>query len=180
MNHLVERLRTGEEEALAEWMDRDGHTALRIALLFLNDQHEAQDAVQEAFILAYQRMEQLSDAEKLTKWLTTIVISQCRRRTRKWSFKHIFLSYKEEPLDKAGIDTPLSILETKETSRQLAGIIQQLEAEYREVIALFYYGEYSIKEISDLTKTKENTVKSRLARARRQLRKFLEEGERHE
>ncbi|MDV2684883.1 sigma-70 family RNA polymerase sigma factor [Alkalihalophilus lindianensis] len=177
---LIERLKRREEEAFHEWMSRDSGGAMRLATLLLKDSYEAEDVVQDAFILAFNKLEQLSDDEKLTKWLLSIVVSQCRRRTRTWSFKHLFLSSNEELMERVEDCSPLQLLLTEETRRNLIQTIQRLQPVYREVIALYYYSEYSIKEIADLLNAKENTVKSRLARARKQLAQFLKEGEEDE
>jgi RNA polymerase sigma-70 factor, ECF subfamily len=178
---LIERLKRREEAALHEWMSRDSGGAMRLATLLLKDHYEAEDVVQDAFILAFNKLEQLSDEEKLTKWLLSIVVSQCRRRTRTWSFKHLFLSSNEELMESVeGSNTPLQLLLTEETRRNLIQTIHKLQPVNREVIALYYYSEYSIKEIADLINTNENTVKSRLARARKQLAQFLKEGDEDE
>lgn len=61
--------------------------------------------------------------------------------------------------------------------RNLFDVITTLPEKYREVLYLYYYEEYSIREISKLNGRKESTIQSRLAAARQKLKKILEKGE---
>ena len=58
---------------------------------------------------------------------------------------------------------------------ELWDAVMQLDSEFRDVIVLFYYEQFSIKDISKIMKCKEGTVKSRIFRAKNQLRELLTE-----
>jgi RNA polymerase sigma-70 factor (ECF subfamily) len=69
------------------------------------------------------------------------------------------------------------IPETGETGREPSGLltqIQALPAKYREVLYLYYYEEYSIREMASILHRKESTIQTQLAAARKQLREHLE------
>src|SRR5689334_12125737 len=87
---LVEVIRTSSETeheaALSELMRRFEEPAYRWAFDVLQDSHLAQDAVQEAFIAAYEHLDQLRDASAFPGWFKRIVLTQCSRMTRRKAF----------------------------------------------------------------------------------------------
>ncbi|GAE34937.1 RNA polymerase sigma factor [Halalkalibacter akibai] len=146
----------------------------------LKDRYEAEDVVQDAFLLAFEKISQLQEAAKLKHWLVSIVINQCRKRTRRWSFKNILLRRSEDIFEDGIVEeTPESELLRLIEGQSLSVEIRALDFKYREVIALFYFQQLSVKEISDITKENESTIKSRLSRGRKQLKERLK-GERSE
>lgn len=159
-------------------MEQYGDYLLRTAFLLLKDYQEAEEAVQDTFIIAYQKMEQLDDPKKLKSWLTAIMINQCRARFRKWSWKHVFPSFdiingQKDDLNQTHDD----LLIGADTKQNMVDAIQQLDYKYREVITLYYFNEYKITEIAVQLDTKENTVKSRLKRGRLLLKDLLKKKE---
>ncbi|MFD1337141.1 RNA polymerase sigma factor [Oceanobacillus iheyensis] len=179
--HLIARLKQREEDALIEVMNTYGDYLLRTAFLLVKDHQVAEEAVQDTFITAFEKIHQLEDAGKLKSWLTTIIINRCRSHMRKNSWKNLlptidfnlFQLFKEN----TSSDNPEDFLLQWEGNQQLSASIQQLDYKYREVITLFYYNEMKITEIALHTHTNENTVKSKLKRARTLLKDILLKGE---
>lgn len=176
---LVERLRSGEESALNELMQLYGNELVRTAVLLVKDYYLAEEIVQDTFVTAFQKIEQLEDDRKLKGWLVIITVNGCRARMRKWSWKNIFLAEKEAAFDQLAETDPLpeAALLTAQRNEHLHKGIQSLTYHYREAITLFYFHELSIREISEMLEENENTVKTRIARGRRLLKDFLQKGD---
>ena len=176
---LLQRLKNKEEVALMEMMNLYGDHLLRIAILLVKDRFVAEEVVQDTFVIAFQKIDQLNDVNKLKNWLIIIATNECRRRMRKWSWKHIFL-HKEDSYEANIVDDsewqPEQSLLVNFRDTQIHEAIQQIPYKYREVVTLYYFQELTIKEITDAINEKENTVKTRLARGRAQLRKLIEKG----
>ncbi|WP_317958427.1 RNA polymerase sigma factor [Oceanobacillus kimchii] len=179
--HLIARLKQREEDALTEVMNTYGNYLLRTAFLLVKDHQMAEEAVQDTYITAFEKIHQLEDAAKLKSWLTTILINRCRSHMRKSSWKNLlpaidfdlFQVFKED----TSAGNPEDFLLHWEGNQQLSYAIQQLDYKYREVITLFYYNEMKITEIALHTNANENTVKSKLKRARLLLKDILLKGE---
>lgn len=176
---LVDRLKRKEEEALIELMNEYGDYLLRMAYLLVKDHQRAEEAVQDTFISAFQKVSQLENAGGLKSWLTTITMNHCRQQMRTWNFKHVFpdLEGVERRTMQDSSMSPEEDFLANEWNQQLTAAIHALDYKYREVITLYYFNELSISEISALTNSKENTIKSRLKRGRQFLKGALQKEE---
>ncbi|MRH43635.1 sigma-70 family RNA polymerase sigma factor [Aquibacillus halophilus] len=174
---IIDRLKAQEESALIEIMDQYGSYLKRTAYLTLKDNQLAEEIVQDTFIKAFQKIDQLQEKQKLKSWLTTIAVNLCRSTLRKkklqlLSIEEDYKQFESEP-DQTPEEQMLKLLRFT----NLSEAIMSLDYKYREVITLHYFNEYSINEIADITSSKENTIKSRLLRARQQLHELLEKEE---
>lgn len=174
--HLVDRLKENDEQALLEVMDLYGDYLFRTAYLLMKDYQRAEEIVQDTFITAFKKIDQLHENEKLKSWLTTITINHCRAELRKWSVKNIFPFFQSDEQMKK-VDTrlgPEEMLLSNLEGEQLSEAIHQLNYPYREVITLYYFNELKITEIALHIKANENTVKSRLKRGRILLKEIIQ------
>ncbi|WP_237391677.1 RNA polymerase sigma factor [Paenibacillus dendrobii] len=164
-----------DEEALRMLMQLYGDDLLRTAYLLLRDRHEAEEAVQDSFIMAYERIVQLKDDTKLKSWLIRIVVNRCRMKQRTWSFRNLFPSAQMEKwLAEDQEPGPEEQLMQELKNGRLTTAIHHLSYIYREVITLHYFQEFSVNEIAEHLDLNSNTVKARLARGRNALRQALE------
>ncbi|GIO21680.1 RNA polymerase sigma factor [Oceanobacillus sp. J11TS1] len=171
---LADRIKQQEEAAFTETMQLYGDYLTRTAFLLLKDYQLSQEIVQDTFFIAFQKIDQLENPNRLKSWLTTIVWNQCRSTMRTLTFKNVFAS-RHEKLENS-VDnglTPEDNILGIERNMELANAIQKLSYKYREVIILYYYNDLTITEISRLTQTKESTIKSRLKRGRTSLKDVL-------
>lgn len=133
----------------------------RAALAILGDPHEAEDAVQDAFLRFLERAP--GDLENPGAWLTRVLVNGCRSRLR--------LAWRRVgPLPET-LSTPAPDPEEREELEELFS----LPPEDRAVIHLHYYEGYSTDEIARMLGRRPGTVRSRLSRAREKLRKLLAE-----
>ncbi len=131
----------------------------RAALAILGDPHEAEDAVQDAFVRYLEKAP--ADLEAPSAWLMRVLVNGCKSRLR--------LAWRRvRPL----LDTlPAPGPEERQELEELFS----LPPEDRAVIHLHYYEGYSTNEIAQLLGCRPGTVRSRLSRARERLRKLLVE-----
>ena len=138
-----------------------------LAVGILKNSEDAEDAIQNALIQAYEHLDDLSVLEKFRPWLMRILANECYRimKKRKYYFD---------------IDETYDIADDKimfEEQLELWHMIQSLKPAYRTAIMLYYYEGLSIRDMSELLQISEDNVKQRLSRARKQLKAFWEKEE---
>ena len=174
---LIERILAGDETAFESLMRKYRKQVHAQALRQINDFQIAEDIVQETFVQVYQRLETLEDPKLFPKWLYVIVDRRCIAWLRKNRLQ-------TQPLE----ETDISEIETEAYSRYVAAeharttaeaqrdlvkkLLAKLKESDREVITLHYFEEMTSSEIGTFLGVSENTVKSRIRRARQQLKKY--------
>ncbi|MEM7028109.1 MAG: sigma-70 family RNA polymerase sigma factor [Chloroflexota bacterium] len=142
--------------------------AIASAFALLQDKHLAQDVTQEAFITAYQKLDQLRDPKAFPSWLHRIVLTQCHRQKRG---KRVTVTPIESDDDIPVFELdPAVQLEKYELQRNILNAIDDLPEHEKDVVRLFYLQGYAIKEISRQLNLPVTTIKKRLQYARRRLR----------
>lgn len=164
-----EKLKSGDRDSF-DLLYSDYYLVLyRTALLILGSKEYAEDILQDTFVSIYKNIENVSDYDKLRAWIFSILKNSCytRYKKRKREFPDEFI------LDKTdNLITYLGEDEIAEKS-EIQEALLKLNAKEREVLVLFYYNDFSIEEIASICKTFKGTVKSRLYRARKNLKKEL-------
>jgi len=162
---LVERARGGDDVAFSELVDLDGDQCYAIAYRILRDVERAQDAVQQAFLLAWRQLPQLRDPDRFSPWLHRLLVNACYeelRRHRRWSTRITIL-----PVDgPGGADPTVSVDDRDALDRAFA----RLTPEHRAVFVLHHHAGHPLAEIADIVGVPVGTVKSRLHYATQTLR----------
>ncbi len=136
------------------------NTLFRAALAILGDPHEAQDAVQDAYVKYLEKQPQFRDGEHAKAWLLKVTANGCKSRLR---------ARKRHPAEEL-LDTYPA---PDQDSREVVEAILSLPANQRAAIHLHYYEGYSTGEIAQILGQRPGTVRSHLSRAREGLRKYL-------
>src|SRR6476659_9462628 len=162
---LVERARGGDDVAFSELVDLDGDQCYAIAYRILRDVERAQDAVQQAFLLAWRELPRLRDPERFTPWLHRLLVNACyeeHRSHRRWSSRIRVL-----PVDgPASADPTVSVVDRDTLDRAFL----RLTPQHRAVFVLHHYAGFALTDIADVVGVPIGTVKSRLHHATRALR----------
>ncbi|WP_153721151.1 sigma-70 family RNA polymerase sigma factor [Sporosarcina cascadiensis] len=154
-------------------MNEHSRYLVRIAYLYVKNWSTAEDIVQEVFVTYFQKSDQFRNEASLKTYLTKMTANRSKDYLRSWKYKKdvvfetIFTSTK-------GAD---EIVLEQERLASLEKNLFKLPLNYREPLILFYYDEQSIAEIADYLQLNENTVKTRLRRAKQQMKGFFEEEE---
>ena len=143
-----------------------GNDILRAAYAFCGSYAEAEDIVQDVFFSLHTKQKSFNDDEHLKAWLLRVTINKSKNLRR--SFR-ISRTCSIEELEQSEV-----VCEMNTEGRELRSRIASLPRKYAEVLFLYYYEGYSIKEAAGLLGKKENTVGSLLKRGREKLRAELE------
>lgn len=174
---LVKNARNGRakketrQRAFAKLVSEFDETAFRWAYTRLNDADLAQDAVQEAFVVAYQQLHQLKEPKAFAGWFKQIVLSQAYRLLRDVRPLTRPIDLSQELI--AAEPGPVALVENGELKERVMTAVQALPEKEQVVTQLFYLNGYSQKEIARLLELPLTTVKKRLQYARRNLRGIL-------
>lgn len=186
---LVARARQGDSAAFGELVDRHRTAAYRAALAALGSHADAEDAAQEAFLVAYRRLGTFRGEASFKTWLLTIAWHQAinRRRTlRRW-WQRLVAAPPEvddrERGDPAGAlaslaadgPTPEASAAHAQLQRAARSAIRALTPKLRDALLLAQSGTYSYEEIATMTRSPVGTIKWRVSEARRLVRRALEE-----
>lgn len=167
---LIKDLKKGKEEAYRELVDTYGNRLLRTFFLMIRDEKEAEDIVQESFIKVFKYIKGFKGNSSLYTWIYKIGQNTIRDR---YKDKTIEIPYEDYSLSGENIE---EIIISKENREILKEELNKLNFIYREVLVLFYFDDFSIKEISKILGEKEGTVKSKLSRGRSKLKENLLKG----
>lgn len=171
----VEVVETEDREVLIdEIMSRYGQEVLKLVYSYVNNRAIAEDLTQDIFVKCYQGLHTYSGKAKLRTWLWRIAINHCKDFLKSWYNKNVVITEEEPIYNTTQKEMVEQAVIQKEEDDQLIAAIMKLPIKYREVIYLYYYEELPIKEIALLTDTGENTVKTRLRRAKELLKEQLE------
>ena len=158
-------------KSFGEIVARFQDMAFACAYAILKDYYLAEDAAQEAFIAAWQKLDQLNEPKAFPGWLKKIVFSQCHRLTRGKRLLVMPL-YTGLSVPSSGPD-PQALVERLELSEKVLAAIQALPDSERMVTTLFYINGYSQSDIGDFLELQDTTVAKRLFSARRRLKQGL-------
>jgi|HubBroStandDraft_1064217.scaffolds.fasta_scaffold384919_2 RNA polymerase sigma-70 factor (ECF subfamily) len=174
--------RARDTEELEDAVSRYLPTLYRRAYRYVGDAHDAEDAVQDAFLSAYKHLDQFKATAKMTTWLTTIVtnsaLTQLRRRPR---HPHVSLDERLGEEQKYSVSDSLTDVRPSpegecirsEMRGNLLQSVMELPPSLRETIQLFYLDGLSAMEVAHILRVPLGTVKARMSRARSKLKLSL-------
>ena len=145
-----------KKQYLEETIEKYSNMVYRLAMARTGNSVEAQDVYQEVFLRLAKKMPEFQSEEHKKAWLIRVTIN-CSKTILNSSF----IKYRTELDENLSFETP--------ERHDIYYAVLKLPIKYKTVVHLYYYENYSIKEISNILRTNENTIKSRLARARKQL-----------
>ena len=166
---LVEQAQRGDREAFAILARTRGDTLFGIARRILRDVDLAEDAVQQALVIAWRELPRLRDPDRFDAWLQRMLVHACyaeARRKRAW-----ISSIRTLPVDgPAGPDELASLADRDEVERGF----RRLPPEQRAILVLHHYLGLGLNEIGEVFDIPAGTARSRLHYAHRAMRALLE------
>jgi RNA polymerase sigma-70 factor (ECF subfamily) len=155
----------------------------RVARSILKNDADAEDVLQEAYLAAYRAMDRFRGAAQLSTWLTRIVINQALRRLRASKRDRVVVDFQrgrdhlpqtQEPfVNQRGNESPEQIALQSQLQQLLEQKIDALPLIFRTVFVLRKVEDMSVQETAESLSIPAATVRSRLHRARAQLRESL-------
>ena len=180
LNILVQRAKQNDQSALTEIYRYSSPAVYRTIKVLIKDDDTANDILQDTYIKAFARMDQLQHPDRLVPWLKMIANNTAKdwlKKTKPMLFSDISAGREsgelpfEEKIEYQNIQlNPEMEVDSKEVRRLVMEILDQLPEDQRMVIGMFYYEELSVKDIAVILGVSENTVKSRLVYGRKKIK----------
>ena len=155
MENLVKKAKSGDSGAFAQLIRMNTQSMYKVAWAYLKNDEDVADAIQETILKCYEKLSTLKKDSYFKTWMIRILINNCN-----------------EMLRHKGRVFPTMEMEEGIFEELLAS----LEEKYQVVMLLYYSKSLSVKEIAALLEISQNTVLTRLSRARKQLRAEYEGG----
>jgi len=182
---LIERALSGDNEAFYELVRPHERGVFLAALSILNNEADAEEAAQEAILKAFKYLPRFRRQAKFSTWLIQIAINEAKMKIRK-DRRHLYDSLDDGQVADDGDYIPKDFadwraipseaLELSELRQALAEALQSLPEKYRTVLVLRDVQQLSVAEASRALGISESNVKTRLLRARLQMRDALAPG----
>jgi len=174
---LINRFKDGDISAFEEVVLKYQDKIYNLCRHMLQNAHDAEDAAQDVFVKAYQNLNRFKPEASLLTWLYRIAINTCIDYRRKPFFESLFKSSKEG--DEFVVDSPADspsperLYESKQISNAIQLALDRLSEKLRTVIVLKEIEGFSYHEIAEILDISTGTVKSRISRAREELKELL-------
>jgi RNA polymerase sigma-70 factor (ECF subfamily) len=176
-SQLVERARSGDQEAFAELVRRHSALVFRLAVSILGREFvpEAEDVTQEVFLKVYHAIESFRGEAEFRSWIYRITFNHAVNLKERVRFRS---PHADEAVlhDLAASEPgPHGHAETAQRDRALTECMQMLPEVYQSALRLYYWLGAGVGEVAELLGVPENTVKSYLHRARQLLKGMLKQ-----
>ena len=172
MEELIRQAKLGNEKAFIELIDSIKIDLYKLARTRLTVDDDIDDAVQETMIEAFNSLKKLRNNNLFKKWIIKILINKCNKVYKK---RMNNISYEELDAEKfVGNNFTEHVI----SDLEFDDMLNTLNYDEKIAVVLYYLEDYTTKDISKILKTSENTIKSRLRRAKVKMKENYErEGE---
>lgn len=159
----VRKAKEGDVEATGRLITENTQSMYRVAFSILKNDEEIYDAISNTTVIVFEKISDLRKEEFFKTWLTRILINECYKIYNQ-SKKIVYLeNYNQDTTE----------YNDNHSDFEIKSILKNLNSELKEIVMLYYFEDFSVKEIAKTLEIPEGTVKSRLSRARKELEKAL-------
>lgn len=166
-----------DEYAREEWLKETAYTygdqITKLAYSYLKDWNQAQDVAQDVLLTCFKNYENRSHISSYKAWIYRVTVNRSKDILKSSFLKKVVLNNSLVKLIHSTDHSPEVTALQNEENKQLIEAVFALPIKYREVVLLYYYEELDTKEISEIIRINENTVRTRLRRARDRLGDLL-------
>lgn len=180
MSYLVQKARENDQEALTEIYKISSPAVYKTIWVLIKDEDTVYDILQDTYVKAFTRLDQLQNPDKLIPWLKMIANNLAKdwlKKSKPVFFTDIYggeeledIPFEESIEDVRSELNPEMAMDQQEAKRLVMEILDHLPEDQRVVIGMFYYEEMSVKDIAQTLEVSENTVKSRLSYGRKKIK----------
>lgn len=133
----------------------------RLSMGILKNKADAEDAVSETILIAWEHLHSLKDKTKFKSWMMTMLVNESKR----------VLKRRKKAVLSDNVDFFTGV--AKESNHEILDLVLSLKEEFSQVVILYYYEGFTTREIAKILRISEGTVKSRLSRARTKLKQLI-------
>lgn len=175
-----------ERQQYIKAVEKYGNTVYRVAYQYCGNRSDAEDIVQNVFLKLLQAKKSFEDEEYLRRWLIRVAVNEAKNLSMS------FWKRQMQPLERSGNIGARAF--SRQSGYAMAGTcgaeeayelfsrehselyeaVMALSSKYRIIVHLYYFEDYSVKEIAKILRIKETTIQTRLMRARAKLKEVLE------
>jgi RNA polymerase sigma factor (sigma-70 family) len=165
--HFINLVIGGDTHSFAVLVDRYKNMVFTLCLKMLQSHEESEEAAQDTFLKVYKSLEKFKSESKFSTWLYKVTYNTCldRLKSKKRNLLQTSVDDFEEK-DVISFTNVLDAIESRERKQMIQKCLDQLPAEDRFLLTLYYFQENSLKEISKIMGINENNLKIRLYRSR--------------
>lgn len=153
-----------DDKEFVRLIEENKNQMYRLALSIVKNEFDAEDVMSDAIIKAYENKGTIRDIARFKPWIMTILCNEAKTFLRKKS--RVLLT---DDLEMTDVSHDLQ----NEKDHELWIVVMNMDEKYSKIVVLYYYLRFSVKEIGKILHLSQGAVKTRLARAREELRKEL-------
>ena len=172
----VKRAKAGDVNEIGNIIQENVQAMYRVAFGILKNEDEIYDAISNTTIIVFEKISSLKKEELFKTWLTRILINECYKIYNQ-NKKVIYL----ENCAPKSLDNLQYTEKDRLEEQDARDLLNNLSKDLKETVMLYYFEDFSVKEVAEILNIPEGTVKSRLSKARKDQEKILiknEEAER--
>lgn len=166
IENLVKKAKAGDQEALVKLIMLERDAYYKLALVFLKNQEDALDALEDMIVILYEKIHGLKNDEAFYSWSKTILVNCCRRQIKN---KKRVISLSRINAEAQGEDK--DFISQREDFIILQRYMENLSQKHQEVLKLRYFLDLEYEAIAELLKIPLGTVKSRINAGLKRLKK---------
>lgn len=174
---LIKQIQRGKQSAFEEFYKLTSQKAYFIALKITQNEHDAEDILQESYIKVLEKINEIDASQNVTSWFLKIVSNKSKDLLKSKN-RVLFDGEEETVFDEIPEENtefcPEENLNQEELRLEVMAAIDELTDEKRACIMMMYFGDMSVKEIAESIEVPESTVKNRLYTARKDLKTRFE------
>lgn len=159
----IKRAKEGNVDDIGNILLENMNSMYRVAFSILTAEEKVYDAISNTIVIVFEKINTLKKEEYFKTWLTRILINECYKISRQ-NNKIIYLGNCNK--ENLSYNDTYPDFETRE-------LVNNLDKDLRKIVVLYYFEDFSVKQIAKMLQIPEGTVKSRLSRARKELEKEL-------
>jgi RNA polymerase sigma-70 factor (ECF subfamily) len=166
---LIEQCKRGDRRALEALVGTYQKPVYNAAYRILGNPDDAADVAQTVFLKAFENLDKYNPKYKFFSWIYRIAVNQSINQLKRSRHQQL-----PEGYDVAGTGNPELDAQAGDLSREIQEGLMALTENYRTVVVLRHFSDFSYRQISDVLQIPEKTVKSRLYSARQSMKDFLQ------
>lgn len=164
ITNLVNKAKRNDYEAFCKLIEIIKNDLYLIAKTRLKNEEDIADVIQETIITCYNNIKFLRKETSFKPWTIKVLINKCNKMYK--NPNNINIS-----IESNSINEYIGTTENNDEKLNFEDLIKDLSADEKLILTLYYYSQYTTKEISKITKIKENTIKSKISRAKEKIYK---------
>ena len=166
---IIKKAKNGDKQAFEKLILYYQIDLYKIAKAHLIIEEDVNDAVQETILSAYTNIKNLDNISKFKSWLMKILINECNSIYRKRNRENNLLSELSNPDNYTNLDS------TYDSNLEFYNLLNRLDFEEKNILILYFLEGYKPKEIAQITGLNNNTVRSKILRAKNKIKDDLKE-----